>query len=360
MAQSKTIHANEAAAAHRYCAARFPKEVKPKQGMNENRIRLIRETSSKWMNGTTLKYWFYKSPQKWTAAEDQKDVVREAFRQWKVIGIGLDFLEVPNSADADIRIAFDQSDGSWSYIGTDCLSQPKDEQTMNFGWSLTEDSQNGIDTALHEIGHAIGFPHEHQNPFAGIVWDEPKVYAALKAPPNNWSRATTFHNIIEKIVPDTVQGSTWDPNSIMHYPFDGGLILKPTKYNKGLTPKGGISTRDKSWVRKFYPPLTTSGVRALNPFISTPLKIKSTQQAEFLFTAPTARSYTVATFGVADTRMALEKVQGNSSILIAEDDDSGNDRNASASVRLKKGDQIRVKIRMRFIEQAGEAAVMVW
>ena len=31
---------------------------------------------------------------------------------------------------------------------------------MNFGWDLTQPGE--IDTALHEIGHTIGFPHEHQ------------------------------------------------------------------------------------------------------------------------------------------------------------------------------------------------------
>ena len=53
---------------------------------------------------------------------------------------------------------------------------------MNFGWDLTQPGE--IDTAIHEIGHTLGFPHEHQNPHAGIVWDEEAVYAALAQPPN--------------------------------------------------------------------------------------------------------------------------------------------------------------------------------
>lgn len=40
---------------------------------------------------------------------------------------------------------------------------------MNFGWPL--DTPYGRDTAMHEIGHALGLEHEHQNPFAGITWD---------------------------------------------------------------------------------------------------------------------------------------------------------------------------------------------
>ena len=46
---------------------------------------------------------------------------------------------------------------------------------MNFGWDLTPLGRST--TALHEIGHTLGMPHEHQNPFAGIAWDEETVYA---------------------------------------------------------------------------------------------------------------------------------------------------------------------------------------
>ena len=56
------------------------------------------------------------------------------------------------------------------------IAADPNERTMNFGWDLT--TSYGHDTALHEIGHTLGFPHEHQNPTAGIVWNEPAVLAA--------------------------------------------------------------------------------------------------------------------------------------------------------------------------------------
>ncbi|WP_374089487.1 hypothetical protein [Methylomicrobium lacus] len=62
---------------------------------------------------------------------------------------------------------------------------------MNFGWNLTE-AASEIDTAIHEIGHTLGFPHEHQNPNSGIAWDEEAVYHSLAQPPNSWSREVTF------------------------------------------------------------------------------------------------------------------------------------------------------------------------
>src|SRR5262249_13757272 len=113
-------------------------------------------------------------------------------------------------------------DGSWSYIGTDILKYQDLGRTMNYGWDLT--TIWGHATALHEIGHTLGLPHEHQNPGAGIVWNEPKVYAYFSGPPDNWDHDTIFSNIIKKLRESDVEGSRWDPQSIMHYPFEPGLI----------------------------------------------------------------------------------------------------------------------------------------
>ena len=338
-----------------YCMLRSRPQVAQPTGLTDHRARLLLQTANKWMNGTVLTYAFY------AGATIQKDAVRAAFAEWKALGIGISFSEVSSVASAQIRISFDQTQGSASWVGTECLTSPANESTMNFGWDLT--TPYGHTTALHEIGHAIGFPHEHQNPFAGIVWDEEAVYTSLAGPPNNWPRNQTFQNILEKIVPDTVQGSKWDPNSVMHYEFEAGLILKPVKYKKGLTPKGGLSARDKQWVKTFYPPLPSGAPAKLALFQSQPLKLKVGQQASFDFVAPTAREYTFRTFGVADTILALSRpaaAKGRAAQSLGHDDDSGHDRNAEMKVTLKKGDRVQVKVRVRYVEKTGEAALMVW
>jgi hypothetical protein len=344
----------------RYCAARFPEPLKLPKNLPPGRARLIRETAHKWLNGSTLRYWFFDSPTKWAGPEKEKRVVRDAFAAWKALGIGLNFQEVKSRADADVRIAFLQDDGSWSYIGTDVRTRRRDPRTMNFGWSLTEDAQEGMDTAIHEIGHTLGFPHEHQNPFAGIVWNEPAVYKSLAAPPNSWDKATTFHNIIEKIVPDTVQGSTWDPNSVMHYPFEAGLILKPVKYAKGLTPAGGLSKRDRMWALKFYPTIKAGAVKPLVPFKTEQLALASGQQANFSFVPDATRAHEFRTFGEADTVMALYEQRASGPKLIAEDNDSGVDRNAQFKVALSKGKNYVLRVRLNVATDSGQTAVMVW
>jgi hypothetical protein len=110
----------------------------------------------------------------------QKALVREGFERWREIGIGIPFEEISSISGADIRIGFVEDDGAWSYIGRDIRDIPgRSERTMNFGWDLTQDPRKS-DVAVHEIGHTLGFPHEHQNPFSGIVWDEAEVIRVFR------------------------------------------------------------------------------------------------------------------------------------------------------------------------------------
>ena len=73
-----------------------------------------------------------------------------------------------------------------TYVGTDILKYHDLGRTMNFGWDLA--TAWGRATALHEIGHTLGLPHEHQNPRAAIVWNEARVYEHFSGEPNCWDR----------------------------------------------------------------------------------------------------------------------------------------------------------------------------
>ena len=139
----------------------------------------------------------------------------------------------------------------------------------------------------------MGFPHEHQNPNFGIVWDEEAVYRALQGPPNYWSREKTYSNIIRKIDPDIVKGSTWDPDSVMYYPFGAGLIRFPERFKNGLVPKGGISNSDKVWVRQFYPQLNPEVDPVFRPFESIQLKLTPGEQQNFVIEPAETRYYTI-------------------------------------------------------------------
>jgi hypothetical protein len=333
-----------------------PKEFKP--GVSLSRRSIILDHFQKWSNGTVLHYCFFDKPQQWTTKDQEKNIVRQAFDSWKQLGIGLEFKEVAERTEAEIRIAFLRGDGSWSYVGRDNLSIGQDERTMNFGWNLTQPGE--IDTALHEIGHAMGLHHEHQNPNAGIVWNEEAVYAALAEPPNEWTREQTFENIIKHLRPNEVEGSTWDPNSIMHYPFGPGMILQPEKFRSGVNPAGGLSEKDMTWAKTFYPPLAEEEFPKLELRRSIDLDIAAGMQKNFIIIPRATRKYTIQTFGLSDTVMTLFEEEGGKLVFRKGDDDSGEEYNAKINVKLIRGKKYVLRIRLFYSEREGETAVMMW
>ena len=340
--------------------------------VNPVRASAILLSGNKWVNGTIIHYYFFDQDsdgeygftpggqrvwRSWVGSNDQQDVVREAFRIWKETGTGLEFQEVDRREDAEVRIGFMPGDGAWSYLGTYVLNIGAGQRTMNFGWVL--EGQQGLDTALHEIGHTLGLPHEHQNPNAGIVWDEEAVYSALAKPPNNWSRSQTFNNIIRKLDPESVEGSNWDPDSIMHYPFGPGLIVSPEAYQQGIFPEAGLSQQDQQWVKTFYPP-QEEDLEELETFRSRQLFVKAGEQVDFVIQPTATRNYTLRTFGESDTILVLFEEDEGELRYRSADDDSGRDYNARIRYRLIKGRRYVIRARLYYQEMEGQFALMLW
>lgn len=331
------------------------------EDVSRDRQRAILATGNKWANGTNIHYFMFSSGV-FGGSDAEQDVVRQAFQVWKDVGIGLTFTEVSNILDAELRIGFLRNDGSWSYVGTVALQIGQSERTMNFGWDITQSGSNGLDTAIHEIGHALGLKHEHQNPNAGIVWNRQAVYdyfARTQSPP--WDEDTTDHNILDTIDPATVEGSTWDPNSIMHYSFAAGLINLPVQFRTGLQPAPGLSDKDKEVIQQIYPPMApTSVLPELRLFESQRLSIQPGEQKDFAVVPGHSRDYTFSTFGSSDTVMVLfEDVDGNP-VYVKGDDDSGFNRNARFTVRLVKGRKYKLRIRLYYTWAEGDTVVMMW
>lgn len=150
--------------------------------------------------------------------------------------------EKEDSKTAKVRISFDPDGGSWSLVGIDCLNANKKEPTINFGWF-------DVPTVIHEFGHLCGLIHEHQNPFGEpIKWNVPLVLNWAKNT-QGWNKETTYTNIINKYNKDELNGSDFDPKSIMLYFFPGILTLN----NKGTNQNLRLSALDVMWLYKTYP-----------------------------------------------------------------------------------------------------------
>jgi hypothetical protein len=350
----------------RFCALPPVRERQFDASVSPLRARLIRITDRKWVNGTTLHYYFFDRSNdgpggRWVGPETQRAAVRKAFKKWKDLGLGLEFVEVAEREDAEIRIAFDPDDGSWSYVGRDVIDQVKDSNvpTMNFGWDLT--TPYGGDTALHEIGHTLGFPHEHQNPLAGIVWNEPEVYTYFRGSPNFWNDQQINWNILRKLPAGSISGTSWDPNSVMHYHFAAGLISKPEDYvTRPLTPAGGLSKHDIQAAKEFYPSLENAKEPELVPFQSRQLKLGPGEQANFRIRPAVSRRYTIQTFGTSDSVIVLFEDAKGKQVYVAGDDDGGQDRNALLDIKLTRGKEYVLRVRLYYSQASGETAVMLW
>ncbi len=175
--------------------------------------------------------------------------VEAAARGWLNAGVNLRFVFTKDPANAQVRIAFAQGQGSWSYIGTDCRNH-RGEPTMNFGWLTPASSDDDVrSVVLHEFGHMIGLIHEHQNPDRAIRWNRPAVIRDLSGPPNHWTEPVIQHNIFDVYDPKEVTGTPLDPKSIMMYRIPAAWTLDgfSTEFN------GDLSATDVRTAARVYP-----------------------------------------------------------------------------------------------------------
>ena len=165
-----------------------------------------------------------------------KKVIIERFQPL----VNLTFKFVPYN-QADIRITFDTTKGTYSCLGTEALDIKKNENTMNFGWFR-------VSSIIHEFGHAIGMEHEHQSPYSTINWDKQKVYDYFNYN-FKWDKETVDINIINKLDEYNFNASKFDPLSIMIYFYPPELTLD----NVGTRENRRLSGYDVEWIAKTYP-----------------------------------------------------------------------------------------------------------
>ena len=267
-----------------------------------NKLRAAFYTSKLWPQGSTIRIKFLQAPSgvertslsriKNSRATDgsllQMDPLQETVEGMEIIPaimkivkehvnpfIGLNLKFVNQNDKADIKISFNPSDGAWSLLGTDCLTTGPNEATMNLGWF-------DVSTTIHEFCHALGMIHEHQNPRGKTIdWDDEKVYK-WAADTQGWDKQTTHSNIIEKYDKTIINGSDYDPKSIMLYFFPAVL----TRNNVGTDQNLRLSSEDVIYLNQQYPIDTATCKDCMDPatfyqkVYGTPLDAMTTSSTE--------------------------------------------------------------------------------
>lgn len=290
-------------------------------------IQLALFTRTMWKPGRELHVRFL------DGVDTVQNKVEAIAHQWEEFAnIKLIFDDGP---DAEIRIAFTPGIGSWSYLGTDALTIPKDKPTMNYGWLYPNTSNTEYNrVVLHEFGHALGCIHEHQNPSANIPWNKEAVYRAYGQPPNSWSRQQVDVNLFQKYGADQTQFTEFDKQSIMLYPVQKELT--DGVYEVGWNT--ALSDVDREFIARMYPKTPKAGVELTigGPAVQAEIGAHGEEDL-YWFKAPAQGRYTIETSGRSDVTMALFG-PNDSQLQIAQDDDSGPGLNARIQRDLPPGE----------------------
>jgi len=199
--------------------------------------------NSLWKKDTVLRVRFLQGP------EELHKRVLEAASQWFLDGMKLKMRQAEPGEDSEIRIAFDPNSGSWSNIGTDCLTIHPSQPTMNLGWAKLDTPKERLwSVVIHEWGHALGLLHEHNHPSALIEWNKAAVYAELAGPPNHWSRQKVDYNVFNKYQESQVIVTDFDDVSVMIYTIPS----RWTTNGKSFVPSSKLSTGDAFTIKRLY------------------------------------------------------------------------------------------------------------
>ena len=197
-------------------------------------------------NPQTIYYFFMGgSPQ-------QHEKVTQTIEEWTWYA-NVRFIEAPSAEESHVRITFDSTDGSWSYIGRQCSSVPETEATMNLAWldKLSHLTANERAVILHEFGHALGLLHEHESPAHrnGAFQNIDRAFELFKGT-QGWTREQIYEQVINVYNNSDVSNySQVDIHSIMHYPQPKEL----TGLDEDIPYNEKLSDIDKAYMILQYP-----------------------------------------------------------------------------------------------------------
>lgn len=227
-----------------FCSAKIPNKSTALDS-DTSKTRGLLDGYYLWEPGQVLKVRIFQG------SKILRDLVIAAAREWeKYANIKFEFVEY---GETNIRILLAEGLGHNSSLGIQCNTVPQDEQTMNI------DTANFFDggkfyayefkgTVMHELGHSIGFLHEHFSPVSGIKWNKEAVYKDIMES-NHWTKEQIDYNLFQQFATSYTHGTKYDNKSIMHY------YIKPNWTLDGYSVRSNfeLSQGDKDLAAIAYP-----------------------------------------------------------------------------------------------------------
>jgi hypothetical protein len=157
---------------------------------------------------------------------------------------------VESNTDPQVRISRAPG-GYWSYLGTDILSIPKNQPTMNLeGFVLSTSDSEFERVVCHEFGHTLGFPHEHTRPEIVGMLDDGKTIVLFRRE-QGWTEQEVRQQVLNAMSRGSFKGTPEaDPTSIQCYGFPGSI----TKDGKPIPGGAFINDSDYAFAASIYPP----------------------------------------------------------------------------------------------------------
>ena len=160
------------------------------------------------------------------------------------------FTESRSEPQVRIARAGGRDGGYWSYVGTDILSIPDDEPTMNLeDFTMNTPESEFFRVIRHEAGHTLGFPHEHMRRQLVNRIDRRKAITYFGRT-QGWTPEEVKQQVLTPIEESALIATRRaDQASIMCYQIPGFL----TKSGKPILGGTDIDALDAEFAGTVYP-----------------------------------------------------------------------------------------------------------